>query len=240
MQGKGAYIYSFPAIISDHAYPNFHPFINTSSQLAKSQNIYSALQLNQDREYKTKKPKKILETNTFYNTSGKQVDRNVKTFDDTGILLMEERYDDNGILRARLTYTNDTINRVKLTRTFERWSQFGFSKETAFYNYNTNHFLISTTDKDAIGNTLRHSDIVCNDKGHPIQLSLSDGNGSCNKALHKPSRHYSSLNSKNTATVSGLQAARPSTRLAAALSHKIQQSIKPNKIQKQTKYQRKG
>jgi len=147
------------------------------SNLASSQNIYTALQLNQNREYKTKKPKKIVETNTFYNTSGTQVDKNVKTFDEAGMLLIEERYDESGTLKARLTYTNDTTNRLKLTRTFERWNQFGFSKETAFYNYDTNHFLISTTDKDANGNILRQSDLVCNAKGHPIQLSLFDGNG---------------------------------------------------------------
>lgn len=144
---------------------------------AKSQNIYAALHLNEDREYKTKRPKKIIETNTFYNTSGKQAERNIKTFDDAGMLLTEERYDDNGTLKARLTYTNDTLNRLKLTRTFERWNQFGLSKETAFYNYDTNHFLISTTDKNANGNILRQSDLICNDKGHPIQLSLFDGNG---------------------------------------------------------------
>ena len=147
------------------------------SRLANSQNIYSALRLNQDREYKTKKPKKIVETNTFHNTSGKQVDKNVKLFDNAGMLLIEERYDDNGTLKARLTYTNDTVNRLKLTRIFERWNQSGLSKETAFYNYDTNHILISTTDKDADGNTLRQSDLVCNDKGHPTQLSLFDGNG---------------------------------------------------------------
>ena len=153
-------------------------FLSTTiSNFANSQNIYSALQLNQEREYKTKKPKKIVETNTFYNTSGTQVDKNIKIFDEAGMLLVEERYDESGTLKARLTYTNDTTNRHKLTRTFERWNQFGFSKETAFYNYDSNHFLTSTTDKDANGNILRQSDLVCNDKGHPIQLSLFDGNG---------------------------------------------------------------
>ena len=147
------------------------------SQIANSQNIFTALQLNQDREYNTKKPKKIVETNTFYNTSGKQVDKNVKTFDDAGMLLMEERYDDKKALKERLTYTNDTVNRLKLTRTFERWNQFGFSKETAFYNYDNLHFLVSTIDKDTNGNILWQSDLVCNDKGHPIELSLFDGNG---------------------------------------------------------------
>lgn len=170
------------------------------SPIANSQNIYSALQLNQDREYKTKKPKKIVETNTFYNTSGKQVDKNVKTFDEAGMLLMEERYDDEGTLKARLTYTNDTVNRLKLTRTFERWNQFGFSKETAFYNYDTSHFLVSTIDKDANGNIIRQSDLVCNDKGHPIELSLFDGNG--NSFGKEVATYFYDINKVATSVVS--------------------------------------
>jgi len=151
--------------------------LTLTGPIANCQNIYTALQLNQDREYKTKRPKKIVETNTFYNTSGKQVDKNVKTFDNAGMLLMEERYDGEGTLKARLTYTNDTANRLKLTRIFERWNQFGYSKETAFYNYDTSHFLVSTIDKDANGNILRQSNLVCNDRGHPVELSLFAGNG---------------------------------------------------------------
>jgi hypothetical protein len=147
------------------------------SGLVKSQNIYSALQLNAEREYKTKRPKKIIETNTFFNSSGKQVDKNIKTFDKAGMLLTEERYDDNGALKARLTYTNDTVHRIKLTRTFERWTQFGYSKETAIYTYDSNFFLVGTTDKDANGSVMRQTNLVCNERGHPIELSLSDGNG---------------------------------------------------------------
>ncbi len=145
--------------------------------MANAQNIYTALHLNEEREYKTKKPKKVVETNTFYSTNGKQVDKNVKTFDDAGMLLMEERYDEEGTLKARLTYTNDTLNKLKLTRTFERWNQFAYSKETAFYNYDTSHFLVSTIDKDANDNILHQSDLICNDRGHPVQLSLFDGKG---------------------------------------------------------------
>lgn len=152
-------------------------FLITCSVLAKSQNIYSALQLNAEREYKTQKPKKIVETNTFFNSGGKQVYKNIKTFDDAGMLVTEERYDDNGSLKARLTYANDTIKRIKLSRVFERWTQFGYSKETAFYTYDKNFFLIGTTDKDANGNVIRQTNLTCNDKGHPIELSLYDGNG---------------------------------------------------------------
>lgn len=147
------------------------------SGFVKSQNIYSALKLNSEREYKSKRPKKIIETNTFFNTSGKQIDKNIKTFDNSGMLLTEERYDDNGTLKARLTYTNDTVHRIKLTRAFEKWTQFGYSKETAFYTYDANFFLIATTDKEANGNIIRQTNLVCNDKGHPIELSLFDGNG---------------------------------------------------------------
>lgn len=147
------------------------------SGLVKSQNIYSALQLNAEREYKTKRPKKIVETNTFFNSNGKQVDKNIKTFDEAGMILTEERYDDNGTLKARLTYTNDTAHRIKLTRVFERWTQFGYSNETAFYSYDTSFILTGTTDKDANGNVIRQTNLVCNEKGHPIELSLFDGNG---------------------------------------------------------------
>jgi hypothetical protein len=122
------------------------------SAIASSQNIYSALQLNENRDYKTARPKKIVETNTFYNSSGKQVDKNVKTFDEAGMLLTEERFDESGNLKAKLTYTNDTANKLKLTRTFERWTQFGYSKETAFYTYDSNYNLTGITDKDASGN----------------------------------------------------------------------------------------
>jgi hypothetical protein len=147
------------------------------SGLVRSQNIYSALQLNSEREYKTQKPKKIEETNTFFNSSGKQVDKNIKTFDNAGMLLTEERYDENNTLKARLTYTNDTVHRIKLARVFERRTQFGYSKETAFYTYDTNFFLIGITDKDANGDIIRQANLVYNEKGHPIELSLFDGNG---------------------------------------------------------------
>ncbi len=150
--------------------------LTLSSVLVNSQNIYSALQLNAEREYKTKRPKKIVETNTFFNPSGKKVDKNIKVFDNAGMLLTEERYD-NGVLKARLTYTNDTTRRIIMSRVFEIWQEFGYSKETAFYTYDQNFFLTGTTDKDADGNIIRQSNIICNDKGHPIELSLFDGNG---------------------------------------------------------------
>ena len=147
------------------------------SALSNAQNIFSALQLNQTRDYKTVSPKKIVETNTYYSSSGMQTDKNIKTYDQTGMLLLEERYDETGTLKAKLTYTNDSINRLKLTRTFERWTNLGYTKETAFYSYDSTRSLIRSTDKDASGRTMRLAEIVCNDRGLPIELSLFDGHG---------------------------------------------------------------
>lgn len=144
---------------------------------AHSQNIYSALRLNEQREYKTSKPIKIIETNIFYTSTGKEVHKNIKTFDGAGMILTETRFDEEGSLTARLSYTNDTTNKITLTRVFERWNRFGSSRETAFYEYDSNHFLTRITDKNAMGNVLRRSEIVNNEKGDPTALTLFDGNG---------------------------------------------------------------
>jgi len=144
---------------------------------AISQSIDTALHLNQEREYKTKKPKRIVETITFYDTNGKKTEKNIKTFDEAGMLLTEERYDENGERTARLININDTVNRLKLCRRFERWNSSGHSKETTDYAYDTNNFLVSMTDKNANGQITFISKVLCNTKGNPIELLLFDGSG---------------------------------------------------------------
>jgi len=147
------------------------------SGLVKSQNIYSALQLNEQRDYKARKPKKIAEYNTFYNPTGKTINKNIKTFDESGMLLIEERFNEAGALSAKLTYQNDTLRKLKLSRTFERWSRFGYSTEIANYEYSKKNALIIITDRDANGNLLRLSEITANDRGYPAALKTFDRNG---------------------------------------------------------------
>ena len=107
------------------------------SGFANTQSIFSALHLNENREYKTARPKKIDETNTFYNSSGKKVYSNIKTFDEAGMLLKEERYGEYGDLQARLIYTNDTINKLHLSRMFER-------TPTLLSYFKRQHFMYTT------------------------------------------------------------------------------------------------
>lgn len=142
---------------------------------AQGQNIYSALQLNEETEYNAKRPKKIVETKTFYSPTDQRTEKCIKVFDDAGMLLTEERFDENGTRTARLTHKNDTVNRRCLERTFERWGITGNGKETSVYSYDANHFLIGVTDKDANGTTMLISKITNDEKGHPVALSLTDG-----------------------------------------------------------------
>jgi hypothetical protein len=145
--------------------------------VAKGQNIYSALQLNEETAYKTKRPKKIVETKTIYNLDGQRIEKSVKVFDNAGMLLEEERFNENGTRTARLTHKNDTVHRRCLERTFERWGITGNGKETSIYTYDASHFLIGIKDLDANGATMLISKITNDEKGHPLALSLTDGQG---------------------------------------------------------------
>lgn len=144
---------------------------------AASQTIRSALDLNEAMDYKARRPAKIVEKDTFYYESGREINSSIKVFDDAGMLATEERYNDEAKLIARFTYTNDTVNQLKLSRSYEKWNQFGYSKETAFYVYNVSHFLVRVVEREGNGNTIRDSKLTCNEKGHPISLFLYDGNG---------------------------------------------------------------
>src|SRR5687768_6404778 len=141
---------------------------------APAQNIYSALHLNEESDYKTTRPKKIEETNIFYGTSGKTINKNVKIFDQAGMIVSEERFDQDGNSTARLVYVNDTVHRIVLSRTFQRKSASGISNEVAFYNYDSSYHLTGVTDKTLQGTIIGTTKIVKNEKGLPVELITYD------------------------------------------------------------------
>ena len=151
--------------------------LGLATSTAQAQNIFSALHLNEETEYKTKRPKKIAETKTFFNATGQRTDKCTKVFDDAGMLLTEERFDENGARTARLTHKNDTVNRRCLENRFERWGKTGYGEEVTLYSYDPNHFLVRVTDQDGRGSISRISKIENNDKGHPVALVLTDAQG---------------------------------------------------------------
>ncbi|WP_332736211.1 hypothetical protein [Flavihumibacter sp.] len=146
----------------------------------QSQNlsIIDALHLNEELDYKTRKPTRIIERNTSFDLNDKESnDKTIKHFDGAGLLLSYEFYGNNDSLFARVTYVNDTVNRTKLSRVLEVWARNGLHRETSIYTYSASNILEGTTDLDDKGNIIRRTKIICNDKGHPTQLSLLDGNG---------------------------------------------------------------
>jgi hypothetical protein len=149
-------------------------FIYSSAQ---SQNIYSALHLNEQREYKTKRPKAIAKINIFYNNSGKQTLKEIESFDESGMFLNEERFDEDGNRTARLSHINDTVNRIVLSGIFERWTKFGYFKELTSYEYDSAKFLIRIIAKNDQGNILRRTEIKNNNRGHPVEMLVFDESG---------------------------------------------------------------
>lgn len=60
------------------------------------QNIYSALQHDRDEAIKDKVPTQVIEENIFYNSSGKEVQKNKRKLNARKKVLSEERYDQDG------------------------------------------------------------------------------------------------------------------------------------------------
>lgn len=145
---------------------------------AQKLSIIDALHLNEELEYKTRKPLKIIQKTTSFNLNDrKSSDKIIKTFDESGLLKILEFYGDNDSLFGRVTYVNDTVNRIKLSMTMDLWSRNGVNRETSIYTYNKNNFLEGTTDIDDNGKIIRKTKITCNEKGHPTELRLFDSKG---------------------------------------------------------------
>ncbi|MXV13940.1 hypothetical protein [Hufsiella ginkgonis] len=142
-----------------------------------AQDIYTALHMNEMRDYRFGKPMQITETNTFYDGNASTTEKSVKRYDRSGMLVTEERYSEDGTLKAKLSYHCDTARRLHLQRVFERWSSLGYAKETAVYTYDEKDCLVQVTDQDAEGNRTRLAKIVNNERGDPVELRLFDHRG---------------------------------------------------------------
>lgn len=145
--------------------------------LANGQNIYSAIHLNDKERVNNEIAEKIIEINTFYNQSGKEVKKNIKYLNANNQCLREDRFKDEELV-ARLTYSYDSITNLETSRTFERWNKImGYSKEKANYIYNDQNHLVRIEDVNANNFKFRETKIIPNEKGHPISMKVYNGNG---------------------------------------------------------------
>ena len=137
--------------------------------------IIDALHLNEELDYRNKRPLVIVEKNINYNWKKEEIhDKIIKTYDQSGLLLTFEFYGDAVNLFSRISYVNDTLNRLKVLRVVEVLRKDGYYKETSIYSYDIRNFLQKISDLDSNGNVIRKSKLICNEKGHPVELSLFD------------------------------------------------------------------
>jgi hypothetical protein len=113
---------------------------------------------------------------TFYNTNNVEKCKYVTYFNIHNKVTLELRYDQNDSLKQRLTRLYDSTGTRSIGRRFENWSPtIGHTSESNSYEYDSNGFLTKVIDKDQNGKILRQTTIINNDKGYPIDLTVSNG-----------------------------------------------------------------
>jgi len=142
-----------------------------------SQNIYSALHLNDERYYKAVHPQKITETNFNYTSNGKEIETQIQTFDIAGMIIKEEDFDESEKLIKRLTFINDTTKHSIIEIILERWNSFGNTTQFDYYSYDTSNFLVGIENKNIHGTIFSSWKIINNEVGNPIEISGFDANG---------------------------------------------------------------
>ncbi|ULQ51719.1 hypothetical protein [Flavihumibacter fluvii] len=143
---------------------------------AQRMSIIDALHLNEELDYRGKKPIKIVENNINYSIIKTEIrDRIIKAFDKSGMMTNFEFYSDNDdSFFARVSFVNDTINKIKIAKTTEVKQKKGIHKEMSKYFYDSKSYLTGSIDLEGDSNVIRKTTIVCNEKGHPTELTLFD------------------------------------------------------------------
>lgn len=143
-----------------------------------SQNIFSAVHHDRKPSLRTSpNVYKIERTNTFYNSSGKEVTKEISFLNDHMKIQSENRYNQEGNLTARLTFIYDSVSDKNIGRKFERWHPLiGYSSESAEYVYDENNHLIKVIDRDMHHNIFRETFILNNEKGDPVELKVIEEN----------------------------------------------------------------
>ena len=151
------------------------PIFFTFPVLVNGQNIYSAIHLNDKENINKEKVERIIETNTFYNQSGKEVKKNIKYLNVNNQCVREDRFKSDELI-AKLSYEYDSISNLEISRTFERWNKIVvYSKEKSNYIYNKQNQLVRIEDVNGNNVMFRITKIVPNEKGHPISMKVFNG-----------------------------------------------------------------
>lgn len=147
-------------------------FLIISNCRCFSQTIYNAIILNKNNYYKTTKPKKTIQTITYYSLNGKGFEKCITLFNASGMAISQEIYSHNGWQKN--TYTNDTFRKIRLSKIIEG-NYFGGFKFKEIYTYDENNHLtritisFSTNNSDTVGRVCSTVVLKNNEKGQPIE-----------------------------------------------------------------------
>src|SRR5690606_19405540 len=142
------------------------------------QSIFSALHI--DRELELRKDILVNEITTeitFYNKDNIEKKKEITSLNSKNKIVSELRYDSEGKLKEKLIRIYDSTGTKTISRKIERWHpMFGYSSETAFYDYDEKGFLIKVTDKDQNNKVISETTIKNNENGNPVELKLKTSN----------------------------------------------------------------
>ncbi len=143
-----------------------------------SQSIMTALNFGKKNDFHSDKLVTETETKTtFYNSKSIEKMRYVSNYNNHNKVTIENRYDDNDNLKQRLTRIYDSTGVRSLARKLENWHPLlGHFFEISYHSYDSNGILNSIIEKDQSGSIIRHTNIINNEKGYPIELTIFVGN----------------------------------------------------------------
>ena len=145
--------------------------------LLKGQNIYWTLHLNEQTEYKTVKPKKIIETGTYNLTTSPRNVQSTILFDDAGRIKFREWHQEEDNYTTITKYVYDTTRNILIAQINEFISHIKTTSDTTHFEYNSNQHVVGMLHKNDDNNVLRITQIINNEKGHPVKLIDLDSNG---------------------------------------------------------------
>lgn len=139
-----------------------------------AQSIMTALNFGKKNDFHS--DKLVTETTTkttFYNLKNIEKKKDVTTYNYQNNLTVENRYDENDILKQRLTRIYDSTGVRSLARKLENWHPLlGHFFNIDYHFYDSNGILNTIIEKNKNGIIIRQTDIINNENGYPIELTV--------------------------------------------------------------------
>ncbi|GAB7258318.1 hypothetical protein [Polaribacter sp. OB-PA-B3] len=141
-------------------------------QFITGQNIYSALHHDDRLDLrKIKSVKKIVKHRTFFNKNDTEIETSTIILNDSSRVIKEDRFNEKYNRKTRFTITYDSTQTHSLTRRVELTQPYVRNVTTTYYEYDENRFLTKIINKRN-NKIYRVTNIINNEKGHPIELKL--------------------------------------------------------------------